>query len=555
MYVLKRISIENIAVIERADIELEGGFNVLTGETGAGKSIIIDSVNAVLGERTSRELVRNGCSKAAVSALFVDLSESEVTALSGLGITVDGNELLINRTLSADGRNSCRVNGAVVSVGVLKNICKRLVNIHGQHDSQALLDQSEHIQFLDAYAENGALISDYRGSFVKLRDVKREIKRLESEEAEKQRVSELYEFEIKEITSADIKSGELDALKVRRAEILGAEKILDALGSVTAYLNGDDETVGAIGAAENSAQAADSIADLVPAAKNIASSLNEAAAILSDAAESARGAAEQLNIDPGELDGIEQRLDEIYRLCRKYGGSEDAVLAYLDETTRKMNNLQADEQKLSELYEVQNTLEDEVYEKGQKLTASRKKAGEKFSDKICGILKFLQMPNVVFSVDFGECVYTKSGCDRVEFLISANAGEPPRPLSKIASGGELSRVMLAIKSVMADKDDVPTLIFDEIDSGISGKAAACVGAQMKELSNTHQLICVTHLPQIAAAAGNHLLIEKSSEQGKTFTSVKRLEGDERAAEVARIISGGEMTENLYKTAKEMIENQ
>ncbi len=463
MHVLKRISIENIAVIERADIELEGGFNVLTGETGAGKSIIIDSVNAVLGERTSRELVRNGCSKAAVSALFVDLSESEVTALSGLGVTVDGNELLINRTLSADGRNSCRVNGAVVSVGVLKNICKRLVNIHGQHDSQALLDQSEHIQFLDAYAENGALISDYRGSFVKLRDVKREIKRLESEEAEKQRVSELYEFEIKEITAADIKSG--------------------------------------------------------------------------------------------ELDGIEQRLDEIYRLCRKYGGSEDAVLAYLDETTRKMNNLQADEQKLSELYEAQNTLEDEVYEKGQKLTASRKKAGKKFSDKICGILKFLQMPNVVFSVDFGECVYTKSGCDRVEFLISANAGEPPRPLSKIASGGELSRVMLAIKSVMADKDDVPTLIFDEIDSGISGKAAACVGAQMKELSNTHQLICVTHLPQIAAAADNHLLIEKSSEQGKTFTSVKRLEGDERAAEVARIISGGEMTENLYKTAKEMIENQ
>ncbi len=552
---LKSISIENIAVIERADIELEGGFNALTGETGAGKSIIIDSLNAVLGERTSREIVRNGCSKASVSALFVCLSEKEIAALSDLGITADGNELLINRTLNADGRSLCRVNGTAVSVSVLKNICKRFVNIHGQHDSQALLDPSAHISFLDAYAENGALLSDYEKSFINLRDVKREIKRLENDEAEKQRVSELYEFEIKEITAADIKSGELEVLKARRAEILGAEKILDALETVTAYLNGDDETAGAIGAAESSAQAAYSVADLVPEAKDISDSLNEAAAILGDAAESARAAAERLNIDPGELEGVEQRLDEIYRLCRKYGGSEESVLAYLEEITRKMSSLQADEQKLSELYETQSELEDEVYEKGQKLTASRKKAGEKFSAEICAILKFLQMPNVVFSVDFGECVYTKSGCDRVEFLISANAGEPPRPLAKIASGGELSRVMLAIKSVMADKDDVPTLIFDEIDSGISGKAAACVGAQMKELSNTHQLICVTHLPQIAAAADNHLLIEKSSRDGKTFTSVKKLSGDERVAEVARIISGGEMTENLYKTAKEMIENQ
>ena len=551
---LKKINIKNIAVIEEAEIDFSEKFNVLTGETGAGKSIIIDSLNAVLGERTSKELIRTGCPEATVSALFTDVSEEICRKIAELGFETPEGEVLLQKILKADGKSSCRVNGAISTAATLKTIGKMLVNIHGQHDSQALLDKESHIHYIDAYAENSELIADYYKSFKLLCDTRRELKNLKAKTDEEKRLVELYKFNVREIEAAGVKPGERDELNQRKTVLLNSEKIASALSSAAFLLSGDDENGGAVSGAENAARQLGAVSDSLKSASKISENLLNLSSLLGDAAAEVSDLAASVKFDKNELDLIEERLSVLYDITQKYGPAEEDALRFLEEAKEKIGAAQDGEEKINELSKIQDTLEEEVYLKGQKLTKSRVAASEKFAKKVCGVLQFLEMPDVVFKINADEGSYTKFGCDRLEFLVSANRGEEPRPLSKIASGGELSRIMLAIKSVLAEKDDVNTLIFDEIDTGISGRAAGKVGSQLKTLAETHQVICVTHLAQIAAGGDNHLLIEKSAVGGRTSTVVKPLGGDERIREIARIISGGEITESLYNTAKELINN-
>lgn len=549
---LKKIDIKNIAVIEQAEIDFSDKFNVLTGETGAGKSIIIDSLNAVLGERTSRELIRTGCSEATVSALFTEIGDEHRKEADELGFDVSNGEILLQKKLSADGKSSCRVNGMLCTAATLKSIGKMLVNIHGQHDSQALLDPDSHIHYIDAFAENAELISDYYTSFKQLCDVRREIKALRATMDEEKRLAELYKFNVAEIKAANIKPGEREELNRRKTVLLNSEKIASALREASFLLSGDDDFIGAAAGTETASRKLMSLGETLKSASKLGGELLNLSSLLSDAAAEVSRLSDEVKFDKNELDGIEERLSVIYDITQKYGPSEEDVLAFLGDAEKRLDTAEHGEEKITELSIRQDALEEEVYDKGQKLTGSRKTAAERFSKKVAEILKFLEMPDVVFNVEIEEGSYTKIGCDKLCFTVSANRGEEPRPLSKIASGGELSRIMLAIKSVLAEKDDVNTLIFDEIDTGISGRAAGKVGTQLKILSETHQVICVTHLAQIAAGGDNHLLIEKSANGERTVTSVRPLCGEERIKEIARIISGGEITESLYNTAKELI---
>ncbi len=551
---LKSISIENIAIIERADLDLTEKLNILTGETGAGKSIIIDSINAVLGERTSKELIRRGSSSGSVSALFCDIGGYAAKCIEDLGFSLPDGQIMLQRILKADGKSVSRINGTAVTAGVMKQVGACLVDIHGQHDNQLLLNPATHINFIDAFAENGEILAVYEESYKKLRDVKRRLIAAEKSADEKHRLKELYSFEIAEIEAANITVGERDALNERKNVLLNSQKIAVALSEIIGILNGGDDNGGAVHLTQNAGASAAAAGGALKELKALAERLVDCSAELSDISNEARRLLDGINFSAAELEEIEQRLDEIYKLSQKYGGSEQEIISYLNKIKTELKTIENDDKIIAELEDLNDIYEQEVYENGQKLTSARKTAAEDFSHRVCEVLKYLEMPNIKLAVDITECIYTKMGCDNVEILISTNPGEPPKPLSKVASGGELSRVMLAIKSVMAEKDNTLTLIFDEIDTGISGRAAGKVGRQLKDLSQSHQVICVTHLAQIAAAADNHLFIEKAVRDGRTYTSVKALTLDERVAEVARIISGGEMSENLLQTAKELIEN-
>lgn len=549
---LKFLHIENIAVIERSDTEFAEGLNVLTGETGAGKSILIDSINAVLGERTSKELIRAGCDSAEVSAVFGNFDDTAVKTLSELGFSPDedGN-IVIRRRLSVSGKGIIKLNGIPVTATQLKDIGKNLINIHGQHDSQALLDSEKHIFYIDALADNTELINEYYQEFRYLNKVRKELEASQIDEEEKQRQTNLLKYQINELESADIKKGELAELK-RKAQIAkNYQTVVEALSKADTALNGNDDFSGASALISSAQKELYSLKDekwnaLAEKTADVLSDLTDIGAEIRDFLD---------NAEYSELDinNINERLDLLDRLMLKYGNSEEEMLDFLTSAKVRLEELDFSDRRISQLSDLLDKSTDRLVELGEKLTLSRKKAAAEFEKKVCDILSYLNMPDVRFTVSMQKGRYTKRGCDNIEFLISANRGENVKPLSKIASGGELSRVMLAIKSVLLDKDPVGTMIFDEIDTGISGYTAGKVGIQLKKVAKNRQVICVTHLAQIAAMADEHLLIEKSTEGGRTFTQVKPLKYEERVGEIARIMSGTQLTENLYKSAKELLD--
>ncbi|MBO5913346.1 MAG: DNA repair protein RecN [Clostridia bacterium] len=551
---LRSINIENIAIIEKCNIDFFEGFNVLTGETGAGKSIIIDSINAVTGQRTSKELVRSGCEKASVSAVFDNISKDALHLLSEYGVDCEDSSVMLLRTINSDGRSVCKVNGVSVNVSALKDIGRLLINIHGQHDNQALLDPETHIGFIDSYGNYPDIINDYQSCYNELRSVRKKLRSLSTDEDEKLRTIDLLKYQINEIEAAQITVGQLKELTEKRELIRNSEKLRLSLEICKTLLSGDDDSSGAETMLSQSLNEFSGASKIIGSTDKLLARFDFAVTEITDISAEIRDLCDSIAFDPNELDECEQRIDLINSLVKKYGGSEASVLEFLENAKSKLENINVSDELIIELEHQSEVLEDKLVELGQRLTEARQKAADDFSKRVCDVLRYLEMPKVVFIVDIKPKMYTIYGCDNVEFLISANLGQEARPLAKIASGGELSRIMLAIKSIMSNFDDAGTLIFDEIDTGISGKAADKVGRQMKRLSKDRQVLCVTHLAQIAASADSHYLIEKSSSDSNTYTNVTPISGDQRVKEIARIMSGGNITENLYKTAKELIEN-
>lgn len=549
---LKNLHIENIAVIEKADIELNNGLNVMTGETGAGKSIVIDAINAVLGDRTSRELIRAGCEKAQVTALFGSLNEAALTVLNdnGFGVDEDGN-LLISRSLNLSGNNSVRINGIPSTVGILKEIGRVLVNIHGQHDNQFLLDPLKHCGYIDRVADNGSILNNYYNEFKNLNSIRRNLSELETDSDEKQRRLDLLTYQVNELECAGIRVGEYEELKRQLTVAENYEKMLSSLNSAYYAINGDDENDGAFSLIKSAQKHLSAIES--NEFEGDTRRLSEISGYLEEIEGNIRAFLTNSEYSSLDANEIRERLDFLYRLMLKYGDTEEKMLEFFDNATKELENITFSDKKIAELSALLDESTEKLVALGEKLTASRKNAAKLFESQVSDALKFLDMPNVRFVVDIKNGRYTKNGCDEVQFLISANAGEEPKPLVKIASGGELSRVMLAIKSVLADKDEVATLIFDEIDTGISGRAATKVGAKLRKVSKDRQVLCVTHLAQIAAAADNHLLIEKHTLNNSTFTDITALSGEQQIGEIARIMSGGELTDNLYGSAKELLD--
>lgn len=550
---LRTLSIENIAVIEKAKIDFDGGLNVLTGETGAGKSIVVDSINAVLGERTSKELVRTGSDFAFVSAFFENINATVCGELEKLGYTPeDDGSLLITRRISKDGRSSCRVNGMPATVSVLHALGKVLVNIHGQHDSQSLLDPEQHYKFIDMLSGDSSVLSDYKAAFSRFLSVRRELKALTAAADSADKNTELLEYQIKELEEADIKIGEAQALNARKKVMDSAEEAAKAYSSALEAVNGDDENPGAESLLQSALESVVRFSELSPEIKKAAALLENAVDEIADAKSVIGSELSVLDFDPREREEIEERLDELFRLGKKYGDGEEKMLAYLDNAKRKLNSIVNNEEELEKLNDEYDKAYADVLAAAEKLTALRKKTAQKFAEDVKNQLAYLDMPKINFTVDFKKGIMSSAGLDKIEFLISANPGEEPKPLVKIASGGELSRIMLGIKSILAYNDTVDTLIFDEIDTGVSGRASQKIGLKLKEVSKNTQVICVTHSAQIASNADSHFLISKDISGDRTFTSVTLLNRSQRRNELARIMGGLEITDAMLNSAEELL---
>lgn len=550
---LRTLSIENIAVIEKAKIDFDGGLNVLTGETGAGKSIVVDSINAVLGERTSKELVRTGSNFAFVSAFFENINATVCGELEKLGYTPeDDGSLLITRRISKDGRSSCRINGMPATVSVLHTLGKALVNIHGQHDSQSLLDPEQHYKFIDMLSGDSSALSDYKTAFSRFLSVRRELKALTAAADSADKNTELLEYQIKELEEADIKIGETQALNARKKVMDSAEEAAKAYSSALEAVNGDDENPGAESLLQSALESVVRFSELSPEIKKAAALLENAVDEIADAKSVIDGELSVLDFDPREREEIEERLDELFRLGKKYGDGEEKMLAYLDNAKRKLNSIVNNEEELEKLNDEYDKAYADVLAAAEKLTALRKKTAQKFAEDVKNQLAYLDMPKINFTVDFKKGIMSSAGLDKIEFLISANPGEEPKPLAKIASGGELSRIMLGIKSILAYNDTVDTLIFDEIDTGVSGRASQKIGLKLKEVSKNTQVICVTHSAQIASNADSHFLISKDISGDRTFTSVTLLDRSQRRNELARIMGGLEITDAMLNSAEELL---
>ena len=550
---LRTLSIENIAVIEKAKIDFDGGLNVLTGETGAGKSIVVDSINAVLGERASKELVRTGSDFASVSAFFENINATVCGELEKLGYTPeDDGSLLITRRISKDGRSSCRINGMPATVSVLHTLGKALVNIHGQHDSQSLLDPEQHYKFIDMLSGDSSALSDYKAAFSRFLSVRRELKALTAAADSADKNTELLEYQIKELEEADIKIGEALALNARKKVMDSAEEAAKAYSSALEAVNGDDENPGAESLLQSALESVVRFSELSPEIKKAAALLENAVDEIADAKSVIGGELSVLDFDPREREEIEERLDELFRLGKKYGDGEEKMLAYLDNAKRKLNSIVNNEEELEKLNDEYDKAYADVLAAAEKLTALRKKTAQKFAEDVKNQLAYLDMPKINFTVDFKKGIMSSAGLDKIEFLISANPGEEPKPLVKIASGGELSRIMLGIKSILAYNDTVDTLIFDEIDTGVSGRASQKIGLKLKEVSKNTQVICVTHSAQIASNADSHFLISKDISGDRTFTSVTLLDRSQRRNELARIMGGLEITDAMLNSAEELL---
>ncbi len=548
---LSNLQIENIAVIKSASIDFENGFNVMTGETGAGKSIVIDSLNAILGERTSRELIRSGADSASVCAEFQNVGDNVKNELEKLGIEKD-DTLIVSRKLTPDGKNVCRINGMPATVSMLKALGVQLVNIHGQLDNQSLLSPETHCSFIDKLAGSGRELNEFKKLYSLYIKKKNELKSLNTDVNEKNRRLDILNYQIEEIQKADIRPGEKDELTEKLGFLRNAEKVLDLLHTAYAALNGDGEMPGAADIAADAASKLLSAADYSSDFTETANGVNDAAMNLSAYTEELRDKIYSLDYDPNETERAEERLDVIYRLSQKYGDSEEDILAYLENAEKERDALSFSDERAEQLRAETEKAYSEALAAAKKLSEIRIEAGKKFSADVERELAFLDMPSVKFIVNDSVGELYENGIDNIEFLLSANAGEEPKPLSKIASGGELSRIMLAIKCVLSELDDIDTLIFDEIDSGVSGRAALKIAAKMKELSKTHQVICVTHLAQIAAFADEHKLISKEEKDGRTYTCIASLDYNGRKYELARIMGGLTVTQSILNSAEELL---
>ena len=548
---LSNLQIENIAVIKSASIDFENGFNVMTGETGAGKSIVIDSLNAILGERTSRELIRSGADSASVCAEFQNVGDNVKNELEKLGIEKD-DTLIVSRKLTPDGKNVCRINGMPATVSMLKALGVQLVNIHGQLDNQSLLSPETHCSFIDKLAGSGRELNEFKELYSLYIKKENELKSLNTDVNEKNRRLDILNYQIEEIQKADIRPGEKDELTEKLGFLRNAEKVLDLLHTAYAALNGDGEMPGAADVAADAASKLLSAADYSSDFTETANGVNDAAMNLSAYTEELRDKIYSLDYDPNETERAEERLDVIYRLSQKYGDSEEDILAYLENAEKERDALSFSDERAEQLRAETERAYNEALAAAKKLSEIRIEAGKKFSADVERELAFLDMPSVKFIVNDSVGELYENGIDNIEFLLSANAGEEPKPLSKIASGGELSRIMLAIKCVLSELDDIDTLIFDEIDSGVSGRAALKIAAKMKELSKTHQVICVTHLAQIAAFADEHKLISKEEKDGRTYTCIASLDYNGRKYELARIMGGLTVTQSILNSAEELL---
>lgn len=548
---LSNLQIENIAVIKSASIDFENGFNVMTGETGAGKSIVIDSLNAILGERTSRELIRSGADSASVCAEFQNVGDNVKNELEKLGIEKD-DTLIVSRKLTPDGKNVCRINGMPATVSMLKALGVQLVNIHGQLDNQSLLSPETHCSFIDKLAGSGRELNEFKELYSLYIKKENELKSLNTDVNEKNRRLDILNYQIEEIQKADIRPGEKDELTEKLGFLRNVEKVLDLLHTAYAALNGDGEMPGAADIAADAASKLLSAADYSSDFTETANGVNDAAMNLSAYTEELRDKIYSLDYDPNETERAEERLDVIYRLSQKYGDSEEDILAYLENAEKERDALSFSDERAEQLRAETERAYNEALAAAKKLSEIRIEAGKKFSADVERELAFLDMPSVKFIVNDSVGELYENGIDNIEFLLSANIGEEPKPLSKIASGGELSRIMLAIKCVLSELDDIDTLIFDEIDSGVSGRAALKIAAKMKELSKTHQVICVTHLAQIAAFADEHKLISKEEKDGRTYTCIASLDYNGRKYELARIMGGLTVTQSILNSAEELL---
>ena len=549
---LSCLQIENVAVIQKAEVHFQPGLNVLTGETGAGKSILIDSINAILGNRTSKDLVRTGASKAVIRASFAQIPDVVLDKLEAAGYERSA-ELLLSREITAEGKSSCRINGMPTTAAVLRELCGGLININGQHDSVGLLNPAHHLSILDDYAQNAKLYQEYYVLYRSLVKVKKELDAMITDEAEKQRRIDLLSYQVQEIEEAGLTAGEEQTLEARRKVLANASTIRDRVAKAHALLSGDDDTPGAVDLLGEASNAMDTAAQLDESLSGVSGTLMDLYYSAKDAAAELIDRLDAYDTNDAELDEIEQRLDLLYRLKRKYGDTVEDIIAFGQKAREELEQIQFSEQRHNQLQAEKLRLYGLAREKAEALTQTRLKAFDELNARITDTLQFLNMPGVRMTLHHARGPLASHGQDSVEFYISTNAGEAPKPLARIASGGELSRITLAIKNALADRDAVPTVIYDEIDSGVSGKAAGRIGEVLRQSARGHQILCITHTAQIAALADCHLLIQKNVTNDRTYTEIHPLDTEGRVEALARLISGDHVTELSRANAREMLQ--
>ena len=551
---LSLLHIENIALIQSADIRFEPGFNVLTGETGAGKSIVIDSIGAVLGERTSRELIRTGAKSALVTAVFTQVPT--LPWLEENGFPTGEEELLLQRELQGDGRNVCRIDGKLVTVAQLRELGRQLLNIHGQHDGQQLLDPASHLGYLDQFGGCQPLLESYQEAYRKWHDIRREMDKLQMDEAERSRRVDTLNYQIQELERAQLKAGEDEELSARRTLLRSAGRLMEAVQSAEFALSGDEDRDGAcslIAQAEGEVQGVSSIS---PELGELSEKLTALRCAADDAADTLRDLSRSFDFSPGELDQVEERLDLLYRLRKKYGPTVEDMLSYLERCRKELDQIQYADDTLARLEKDLKKAQKEAARRGEVLSQARREAAGALQARVQEELRQLDMPKVQFQTEFtpkgGEAGMDETGLDEVQFLMSANLGEALKPIQKVASGGELARIMLALKNVLAEGDQIGTLVFDEVDTGVSGRAAQKVAEKMAQVARGKQVLCVTHLPQIAAMADTHFSVQKGEREGRTYTRLERLDRSQRREELARLIGGASITPSLLESAEELL---
>ena len=552
---LSLLHIENIAVIESADIQFDSGFNALTGETGAGKSIVVDAIGAITGERTSRELIRTGAKSAQVSAVFTGLPDLEWFRENGMGPDEDGN-LLLQREIQPDGKNVCRLGGRPITVTQLRQLGRQLLNIHGQHDGQQLLDPASHLGYLDQFGGCRPLLESYQEAYRKWHDIRREMDKLQMDEAERSRRVDTLNYQIQELERAQRKAGEDEELSARRTLLRSAGRLMEAVQSAEFALSGDEDRDGAcslIAQAEGEVQGVSSIS---PELSELSEKLTALRCAADDAADTLRDLSRSFDFSPGELDQVEERLDLLYRLRKKYGPTVEDMLSYLDRCRKELDQIQYADDTLARLEKDLKKAQKEAARRGEVLSQARREAAGALQARVQEELRQLDMPKVRFQTEFtpkgGEAGMDETGLDEVQFLMSANLGEALKPIQKVASGGELARIMLALKNVLAEGDQIGTLVFDEVDTGVSGRAAQKVAEKMAQVARGKQVLCVTHLPQIAAMADTHFSVQKGEREGRTYTRLERLDRSQRREELARLIGGASITPSLLESAEELL---